>query len=288
MLPSPAELTYFSEVAHCLNLSRASEKLGLSQPSLSLAIKRLECTLGTHLFIRHKQGVTLTSAGEQLLAQVKPLLEHWENTKIQTRASHSEVQGRVTIGCRSTMALYLSKFVLYLLEKHPRLEINFSHQSSQKTTEGVINSSIDIGIVVNPLRHDDLIIHELDNTEITFWVGAGERNIQDIHSGQAVIICEPNIPQVNSLLRKIEKENISIDRIITANSLEVIAHLTMEGCGIGILPSCFAQMLYANKLKRVADLPVCSNEICLIYRYENKNVRAVNTVVTALKGFSAE
>jgi len=60
MLPSAAELEYFLEVANTLNLSRASERLGLSQPSLSLAIKRLELSIGTQLFIRHKQGVTLT------------------------------------------------------------------------------------------------------------------------------------------------------------------------------------------------------------------------------------
>ena len=48
MLPSPSELTYFLELSQSLNMSRASERLGISQPSLSLAIKRLEKSVGTH------------------------------------------------------------------------------------------------------------------------------------------------------------------------------------------------------------------------------------------------
>ena len=283
MLPSPAELTYFTEVANCQNLSRASRKLGVSQPSLSLAVKRLEHTLGIELFIRHKQGVSLTPAGEQLLKQVKPLLQHWENTKIQARASHHEVQGRVTIGCRSATALYMGSFLRELLVQHPQLEINYKFQNSQKTTEGVINSAIDIGLVANPVRHNDLVIQQLGDIEVSFWVGQGECGLQDIHSGNAVMICEPHAPLAQALLKKLEKDNRKIARVINANSLEVIAHLTIEGCGIGVLPTCFAEKSYPGKLKRVAALPSQTSEFCLIYRHENKNVEAIRTVIAALK-----
>lgn len=191
MLPSSVDLIYFSEVCVSLNLSRASEKLGVSQPSLSQAMKRLENTLGTHLFVRHKQGVTLTLAGEALLLQVKQLLGHWDNIKREIQEAHAEVKGRVSIGCRSSTAPYIAKFVSSLLEKHPQLAINFIHQSSQDITEGVINSSIDAGIVINPYKHADLIIHHLLTPALCFWTGPGDRSIQRIDSGEAVIICEP-------------------------------------------------------------------------------------------------
>lgn len=283
MLPSPAELTYFFEIASCLNFSRASERLGVSQPSLSFAIKRLENTLGINLFIRHKQGVTLTPAGEQLLAQVKPLLHHWENTKIQAISLHNEVRGKVTIGCRSATSLLLGGFLRNLLEKHPRLEIDFKFQSPQKTTEAVIDSSVDIGIVINPLQHYDLVIHKIDDMETSLWVGHGNQNIQNIDSGEAVIICEPNVPHSQILLRQLEKLNFRIGRILKVNSLEAIANFTIEGCGIGILPACFATNMYSDKLKKIEGMPVCTDDICLIYRHENKNVQAISTVIAALK-----
>lgn len=60
MMPSPADLSYFIEVGNVLNLSRAAERLGISQPSLTLSIQRLEHSVGTALLIRSNKGVTLT------------------------------------------------------------------------------------------------------------------------------------------------------------------------------------------------------------------------------------
>lgn len=68
MLASPHDLTYFIELSGTLNFSRASERIGISQPSLSAAIKRLEHAIGTPLFLRGKNGVTLTPAGKRLFA----------------------------------------------------------------------------------------------------------------------------------------------------------------------------------------------------------------------------
>lgn len=286
MLPSPSELTHFSEVATCLNLTRAAERLGVTQPSLSLSIKKLERVLDTSLFIRHKHGVSLTPAGEQLLSQVQPLLDHWERAKELTKTSHQEVVGRIKIGCRSAAAHQMSDFLKNLLTKHPKIEVNFEFQDSISATEGVINSTLDIGIVNNPIPHPDLIVHKITDTDLGFWVNHTASDIQDIHSGKAVIICEPNSLQVRKLLRELEKMNIKIGRVVTANSLEVIAQFTLAGCGIGILSSCMVDLLYADKLKRVPELPNFRNEACIIYRYENKSVKTIMTVLDALKAFT--
>ena len=81
-LPSADELKYFLEVAHTLNLSRAAERLGITQPALTLAMHRLEETLGQRILIRSKSGVKLSRAGEKLVAQTRLLVHEWE--KINT------------------------------------------------------------------------------------------------------------------------------------------------------------------------------------------------------------
>lgn len=284
MLPSSAELEYFLEVASILNLSRASERLGISQPSLSLAIMRLEKSVGTSLFVRHKNGVTLTQAGKQLVLHTRQLLQYWENTKSQALASIQEVQGYFTLGCHSSIAIHIvSEFLADLLENHPKLEIHLKHDISRHITEQVINLSIDIGIVVNPFKHPDLIIKKLCEDEVSFWVGEGDRKIQNIHSKQALILCEPDLTQTQALLKKSKKAGIVSERIMTMNSLEVVANLTANGCGIGILPERVAKTLYPDKLKRVAKAPVYSDEICLVYRNENRNVQAIQTIVSFIK-----
>src|SRR3954454_23122721 len=106
MMPSASDLTYFIEVAAALNLSRAAERLGISQPSLTLAIQRLEHSIGTSLFIRSKKGVTLPQPGKQVLAHARELLQRWEIVRTKALASTNEIQGSYTLGCPPSVALY--------------------------------------------------------------------------------------------------------------------------------------------------------------------------------------
>lgn len=284
MLPTSTELMYFLEVANSLNLTRASERLGISQPSLSLAIKRLEQVVGTALFIRQQHGVTLTQAGKQMLRHVRQLIQNWESTKAEALASHQEVQGCFTIGCHSTMAIHtVSEFLPALLENYPKLEIQLKHDLSRKITEQVINLSLDLAIVANPLKHPDLVINKLCKDAITLWVGSGDRQIQSLHSGKAVILCDPDLSQTQAFLKMLQKKNITYSRIVKTSHLEVVASLTAKGCGIGILPTRVAQATYPNQLKQIMPPIADRDELCLIYRNENRNIRAIQTIIKTIK-----
>ncbi len=284
MLPSSAELTYFLEVSSSLNISRAAETLGISQPSLSLAMKRLEESVGATLFMRHKHGVSLTHAGKQLGSHARQLLQYWEKTKSGASASLQEIRGEYTLGCHSTIAIYMvSKCLADLLERYPKLEIHLKNDISRRITDQVINLSLDIGVVVNPIEHPDLIIQKLCNDEVSFWVGAGSRATQDIHSQDAVTLCDIELIQPQSLLKQIKKMGIKPKRILTMNSLEVVASMTANGCGIGILPCRVAEAMYLNQLKRIPNMPVYSDEVCLVYRHENRNILAIQTVAKSIK-----
>lgn len=280
MLPSPAELTYFIEVASVLNISRASERLGISQPSLSLALNRLEKTMGTSLFIRHKQGVSLTQAGKQLVLHARTLLQYWEQAKSQALASQEKVQGHFTLGCHSTIAIYLGTlFLPQLLSQHPQLEIDLKHDISRKITEEVINLSLDLGVVVNPIRHPNLVIQKLFEDEVSFWVS--DPSVKYFSKDQ-VVLCDPDLTQAQTLLKQLKKIASKTLRIITSNSLEVVAALTAKGCGVGILPNRVVQALYPAQLHKMPDTPVYKDEICLIYRHENRHIQAVKTMIAAI------
>lgn len=286
MLPSPAELKYFLEVANTSNLSRASERLGISQPSLSLAIKRLEETIGTELLIRHQQGVTLTQAGKQLLRHTRQLLQDWEHTKSQALASHQEVQGIFVLGCHSALALYVvSGFLPALVKKHAKLEIQLKHDLSRKILEQVVNLSIDVAIVVNPIKHPDLIIRKLCDDEVGFWVGPGKHPIQKLDSGEAVLMCDPELAQTQALLKAAKKKQLSYGRVMDMDCLEVIANLTASGCGVGILPERVALAMYPTKLKHIPNTPIYKDELCLIYRHENRHIHAIQVIVDAIKAY---
>jgi DNA-binding transcriptional LysR family regulator len=279
----PIEFTYFLETSSTLNLSRASERLGISQPTLSIAIKRLETSIGTHLFLRHKNGVSLTQAGKQLLAHIKQLIQNWDEIKAKTLASHHEVQGNISIGCHVSVGLhYLAGFLPKVFQDHPKLEVQLKHDISRKITESVINLSIDIGIVINPYKHPDLIIVKLANDVMTLWQKKELQNNSD-RQNQDIVLCNPELSQTQSLLSQCKKQGMHFQRIITSNNLEIIAKLTAAGGGIAILPSCVTKEILSSVLVPVLNAPVYTDELCVIFRHENRNVKAVQVIVEHIK-----
>lgn len=282
MTPSTTELSYFLEIARCLSFSKASKKLGVTQPSLSMAIKRLEQTLGVELFVRHKTGVTLTRAGRHLSSHVSQLLDYWSHVQTSTIDTHREMQGRVVIGCHASMALHGGGFIPGLLKAHPKLEISFEHNVSHVITEQVINSQIDIGVVSSPFEHPDLIIKNLYDNEMALWTSKITHPVQDIHSNEAVIICDPNLVQTQVLLKKLKK--LKFKRMITSSNLQLLARLTIDGAGIGLLPRCIIETISPNILQKVSGTPTYHDNVVLIYRKENRDVKIIKKIVDVIFG----
>lgn len=280
MLPSSSEIAYFLEVSNTLNLSRAAERLGISQPSLSNAILRLEKTIGTALLIRHKRGVTLTQAGKQFFHQARQLMQQWEDLKSKALESDQQIQGYFTLGCHPSVAKYsLPYFLPSLIKNYPNLEIRLKHDISRKITEEVISLAIDVAIVVNPVRHPDLIIFKLFKDQVTLW--KNEELIQSVRN--VPLVCDPELSQPQYILQELKKQNSQYGRILTSNNLDVIATLTANGCGIGVLPERIVMSTYPTQLKRIEKAPVCYDDICLVYRHENRNVMAIQKIILEIK-----
>lgn len=282
MMPNAADLSYFVEVASTSNLSRAAERLGISQPSLTLAIQRLEHSIGTSLLIRSKKGVALTQSGKQLLLHSRELLHRWDHVRGRALASVREVQGSYTIGCHASVALYsLPKLLPQLIEENPQLEITLTHDLSRRISERVIRMDVDVGVVVNPVKHPDLVIRKLCQDEVTFWVGKGDRKVQNFRSGESVLICDPDLLQTQDLIKKLKRRGIQYNRVLASSSLEVITELVASGAGIGIIPGRVAGRA-SGKLRPIPQAPVFQDEICLLYRVENKGIRSIQVIADHL------
>ena len=240
MLPSASEIQYFLEVAETLNISRAAERLGISQPTLSISVQRLEQSLGTPLLLRGKTGVRLTKTGARFAVHAKNLVEQWERLRAESISEETEVKGRISVGCHISVALYsLPSFVSELMTTHPELELIFQHDLSRKITERVVSFECDFGIVVNPYSHPDLRIVQLALDEVTFW------RAQGIFADD-VLICEPELIQTQTLMAKMKKlapaNGYEFRRTLRSSSLEVVAGLAAAGAGIAILPTRVAEM----------------------------------------------
>lgn len=275
MIPSPTELNYFLEIAETGNISRAAERIGISQPALTLAIKRLENAFGQEVLIREKTGVRLTKAGEKLATQSRSLMNEWEKIKGDSTRDEVEVGGRYTIGCHPSVAMYtLPYFMPQIFTEFERLNINLVHGLSRKITEDVISFKIDFGIVVNPVPHPELVIKTLNSDEVTLWSSSNLTALNNIKSPEAVLICEPDLLQTGEIQRQLAKKKIKFARVIHSSNLEVITTLVASGAGVGILPGNVAKRLKEFNLKAIDRTFSFPDKICFIYRSDAQKSEA--------------
>lgn len=267
-LPNPNEIEYFLEVAQTQNMSRAAERLGIRQPTLSIALAKLEHTLGTALLTRTKKGVFLTESGRVFLGKAQDLLHSWTQLKQQTVSQSDELRGHVRFGCHVSVALYtLPNFLPSVLKEFPNLEFALEHDFSRKITESVISLNLDLGVVVNPVQHPDLVIKRLCKDEVSYW-----KSDKISAANEKILIIDPQLNQTQSLLKK---GKTSFERFITTSSLEVARDLAVQGAGVAILPNRVVQSLPRHGLKKISALPSFQDEICLIYRAERRQSKTI-------------
>jgi DNA-binding transcriptional LysR family regulator len=266
------DIKYFMAVSETFNITRASEIIGISQPALSYAIKRLESKLGGQLLIRLKNGIQLTKLGEEFKQRSHRLIYEWEQVQNIANPESGFVQGNYTIALHPSVALYaLEYFMPKLQSEFPGLGFNFIHGLSREMTEKVISWEADFGIVVNPIQHPDLVIIKLSTDEVSVFFAENAQN---------KLIYDSNLAQSQYILKKLGNK-ITFNGEISSSNLEVVAKLTALGLGYGILPS---RVTYPYKhLKKLNDAPIFKDEICLIYRAEKHNNAVSKKIIQIIR-----
>lgn len=142
------QLEYLIAAAEKGSVTAASNQLYLSQSAVSTALADLESSLGTQLFIRHARGLSLTSAGETVVLEAKRVLGSVEELRDSARSAEGALQGRLRVGCYSTVAPVLLPGVINsYLSKHPNVEISFVEGSNQMLEDELRAGRIDVAIM---------------------------------------------------------------------------------------------------------------------------------------------
>jgi DNA-binding transcriptional LysR family regulator len=279
-LPNLHDIKYFLTVADEKNISAAAKTLSISQPSLSLAIKRLEENLELNLLVRGKKGVELTKDGHQLYAKFKNFLTSWEEIIDSTQEKGKNLKGNFRFGVHQSIALYaLSKTVKKLIDNYPELNLEFTHDHSKNINQKVIDCELDFGVVVNPLRHPDLTLVKLFEDKVKFWRAKKKNDHNDPKSDHLVMICDKNLMQTQSLVKSLSKSKFKqVKRYITSDNLEVVAELTVSGSGVGIIPERVTKKLFKNQLTEIKELPSFKDEMYFVYRRDFIHSEAFNTL----------
>ena len=143
------QLRTFRTVARTLHFTRASEELNLSQPAVSHQIKALEKEVSEPLFVRGREGISLTPAGKVMLEHADRILSIAEQIKLQIEDSKVDPRGRIRFAALSRGLRHnFPEVFLGFREKFPDIELEYQTLTDTKSLrDGVSEGVIDIGLM---------------------------------------------------------------------------------------------------------------------------------------------
>lgn len=286
-------LRYFARIAELGSFTAAARELRVSQPSLSVAVRKLEESLGAPLLHRSRRGVTLTRAGEILLEHTRQADRALGAAIDELLALETEPRGHFTLGAHESLAAYLlPRFMARFLERFPKVELALWNGNSRDVEQAVIERRIDLGFVVNPQRHPDCVVHELFGDRVGFVVSAAlERKARSPAEllSSVPLIHVPVLRQTQYLLGALASDGIAPPSQLTCSSMELVKSLVLDGVGVGILPYRVASHgVSAGRLVHLGEsMPVFDDVISLVRRYDLPATAGSRALLAALREHGA-
>lgn len=145
-------LQYFLTVAREESITKAAERLHMTQPPLSRQLKDLEDELGKQLLIRGSKKVTLTEDGVLLRKRAEELVDLMKKTKAELTSSNENINGDIHIGCGETEAIsFLAQTAQNLQKEHPFIHYHIYSGDAERVMERLDKGLIDFGLLVGPV-----------------------------------------------------------------------------------------------------------------------------------------
>jgi DNA-binding transcriptional LysR family regulator len=157
------QLEYFITAGETGSITLASERIHISQPSISAAISHLEKELGAQLFIRHHaQGLSLTPAGKRLLREAKSVIQQAESLMAIASEATGQIRGQLSLGCMITLApMIVPELMHSFTSRFPATQISQTEADHERIMDGLRRSSIDVGITYDLQLEDDIAFTRL-------------------------------------------------------------------------------------------------------------------------------
>lgn len=243
----------FVVLAQSHSFAEASQKLHISQPALSTAIKKMEEQLGGALFSRSTRTLKLTTEGATFLPVAKRLLADWENALDDVKQLFRLEKGLLTISCMPSFAEGKLPFLLsYFGYAQPKIGIRVLDVVMELVIKNVLNERADIGFIFEPEETDLLTFHPLFDDEFIVVMPPDhalsymkEIAIDDILEYPFVSMNRGSSTRKwidEKLATRVTKLRISAE----ASQFSTIGNLVYSGMGIAIVPSMVEQQMRAK------------------------------------------
>ncbi|MGP8034874.1 MAG: LysR substrate-binding domain-containing protein [Steroidobacteraceae bacterium] len=245
------DLRYLVAVADQRHFGRAAARCFVSQPTLSAQLKKLEDDLGVQLIERAPNNVSLTEAGEQIVARARRIIEASDEVVALAASQRDPLAGRLRIALLPTIGPYLLPLVMRALRKAlPRLEPRLYEQQTAPMLEKLHGGELDVGILALPVELAGLESRELYRE--AFVVALPEKHplaaratlrATDLE-GERLLLLEEGHCLRDQALEVCSRAGVAESEDFRATSLETLRQMVAAGAGVTLLPELASRGAY--------------------------------------------
>ncbi|MBI4529564.1 MAG: LysR family transcriptional regulator [Deltaproteobacteria bacterium] len=257
------QLKIFVAMARRLNVTRASEELHISQPSVSKQLRLLEQACGVKLYRVVGRRIELTETGRLFLGEAQPLLVKAEDleTKFRPNVAHAGAGSLSVCGTHGPSASFLPSLLLCFRQSHPGVDLTLRTETSHAAERLVLTSQVEIAVVTNPsyspgliyqpCRKERLVILAANNHPI-----AKKRNLTLAELAMNPFVMRrvgaDEVSSAEQILNQIETRGYKVNRIMKWDTTYALKAAVKTGNCLGILYWDLAEAeIKARELKAI-------------------------------------
>jgi LysR family hydrogen peroxide-inducible transcriptional activator len=297
------ELKYIVAVARERHFGRAAEACFVSQPTLSVAIKKLEDELNVQIFERGTSEVSVTPIGEQIVTQAQRVLEQTLSIKEIAKQGKDPLVGPLRLGVIYTIGPYLlPTLVKQMIKRVPQMPLMLQENYTLKLIELLKQGEIDVAIMALPFPETGLMVRPLYDEPFVValpsghaWESRKKIDASDLKQETMLLLgsghCfRDHVLGVCPELMRFSQNADGIQKTFEGSSLETIRHMVASGVGITVLPRMsvtevkpHAPGVDAGLLSYVPfDEPVPDRRVVLAWRKSFTRMPAIDAVSEAV------
>ncbi len=285
------ELKFVIAVAKERNFRRAADKCYVSQPALSLAIKKLEDDLGVLIFERSRSDVSPTPIGEQIITQAIKALEEVAQIREIAKQGNNQLDGAFRLGLIYSVGPYLLPEIIPILRKNaPSMPLEIEENLTAHLETQLKNGVIDAAVIALPFEVSGINIMPLYDEKYVVVVPSEHpwATRKKIHADE---LAEENVLLLNSghcYSHQVLQACPDLSRkgqVLQGNSLETIRNMVASNLGITVLPCSAATERYLNPLLKVIPFaePVPVRRIALAWRKSYARESAIHCLADSIR-----
>ncbi|NBY13926.1 MAG: hydrogen peroxide-inducible genes activator [Betaproteobacteria bacterium] len=275
------ELRYIVAVARERHFGRAAEACFVSQPTLSVGVKKLESELGTQIFERGGSEVSLTPVGEQLVIQAQRVLDEVGRMKSLAAEGRDPLAGPLRLGVIYTIGPYLlPRIIMSMIQRHPQMPLMLLENFTFKLVEQLRTGEIDAAIMAEPFDLTGLDALPLYDEEFVvavprghFWEARRAIPSSDLKAETMLLLgvghCfRDQVLEVCPEAARYSQSSEGIQKTFEGSSLETIRHMVASGLGITVLPKMAVSAPSADPMLTLLpfEAPAPVRRVMLVWR----------------------